>query len=62
MSLGTAFAPAEAAHRSQVLAATFGHLAPAVRKKYRGSIVFAQSNYGQSVPIKADFPGLPDSP
>lgn len=62
MSLATAFAAPEAAHRSRVLTATFGHLAPSIRKKYRGSIVFAHSAYGQHVLIKADFPGLPDSP
>lgn len=62
MSLAEALAPAEAAHRSRVLTATFGYLAPSVRKKYRGSILFTQSDYGQYVPIKADFPDLPDSP
>jgi hypothetical protein len=62
MSLAQAFAPAEAAHRAQVLAATFGHLAPSIRKKYHGSILFTQSAYGSLVPIRADFPDLPDSP
>ena len=57
-----AFAPAEAAYRAKVLGATFGHLAPSVRKKYRGTIVFAQSEYGSLVPIRADFKNLPDSP
>ena len=62
MSLAEAFAPAEARHRSQVMAATFGHLAPQVRKKYRGTILFTHSNYGQLVVIRADFKNLPDSP
>ena len=38
MSLAEAFAPAEARHRAQVVSATFGHLAPQVRKKYRGTV------------------------
>lgn len=62
MSLADAFAPAEARHRSQVLAATFGHLAPQARKKYPGSIIFAQSEFGQLVPIRSSFDDLPDSP
>lgn len=62
MSLANAFAPHEAAYRSRVLASTFGHLAPSVRKKYRGTIIFTQSAYGALVPIRADFPSLPDSP
>lgn len=62
MSLAQAVAPAEAAHRAKVLAATFGHLAPSIRKKYRGVIVFTQSVFGQLVPIRADFKDLPDSP
>lgn len=62
MSLAQAFAPAEAAHRARVISATFGHLAPSVRKKYRGTIVFTHSAYGQLVPIRAEFQNLPDSP
>ncbi len=62
MSLADAIAPAEAANRARVLTATFGHLAPSVRKKYHGSIVFAHSEYGPLVPIRAEFKGLADSP
>lgn len=62
MSLAEAFAGTEAAHRSRVLAHTFGHLAPSIRKKYHGTILFTHSAYGQLVLIRADFNGLPDSP
>lgn len=62
MSLSSAFAPAEAAHRSRVMAATFGHLAPSTRKKYRGSILFTQTEHGQLVPIRSSFASLPESP
>jgi hypothetical protein len=62
MSLADAFAPAEQHYRNQVIAATFGHLAPEPRKAYPGTILFTHSEYGQLVPIRAHFDGLPDSP
>ncbi len=62
MSLAEAMAPAEAAYQNRVLRGTFGHLAPSIRKKYRGSILFTQTEYGQLVPIRAAFSGLDDSP
>jgi hypothetical protein len=63
MSLQESFAPAEHAYRSQVLAATWGHLAPEPRKAYTGYIVFTWASYGGSlVTIDANFEGLPDSP
>ncbi len=36
-----AFAPAEAHYRAQVMADTWGHLAPKRNKIYRGSVVWA---------------------
>ena len=62
MSLAEAYAPVEAAHRARVLDNTFGHLAPSIRKKYRGTLVFTQSAFGHLVPIRAEFKDLPDSP
>jgi len=62
MSLADLHGPIEAAHRNRVLRHTFGHLAPSARKKYHGTVIFAQSEYGAIVPIRADFKGLPDSP
>jgi hypothetical protein len=62
MSIADALEPAEAAQQAQVLKATFGHLAPSIRKKYKGSILFAQGEYGDLVVIRADFPSLPNSP
>lgn len=62
MSLSSAFAPAEVAHRNQVTRQTFGHLAPSPRKKYKGSLIFTQSEFGELVPIRVSFEGLPDSP
>jgi hypothetical protein len=46
MSLAEAFAPAEDLYRSQVMHATWGHLAPQERKPYRGWIVFMCGCHG----------------
>jgi hypothetical protein len=62
VSLATAFAPAEAAHRSAVMHATWGHLAPEPRRLYRGEILFAHGDYGDHVVIRCKFKDLPDSP
>lgn len=62
MSLAEAMAPAENHYRNQVIAATFGHLAPEPRKRYPGTILFTQTEYGRLEPIRANFEGLPDSP
>jgi hypothetical protein len=62
MSLADAFAPAENHYRNQVMAATFGHLAPEPRKRYPGTILFTHTDYGQLVPIRSHFQDLPDSP
>lgn len=61
-SFATALAVSEAQHRSRVLSATFGHLAPSPRKKYPGTIIFTHTDYGQLLPIRAEFKSLPDSP
>ena len=57
-----AFGPAEAKYKARVLAATFGHLAPKPMRTYQGQILFAYGEYGDIVPIKVSFDGLPDSP
>jgi len=62
MSLASALAPIEAHNRNIVMAATFGHLAPKRGTTYPGSILFTQTEYGQLVPIRSKFEGLPDSP
>lgn len=62
MSLADAFAPVEALNREIVLHNTFGHLAPVPGKKYSGTILVAQSEYGDNMIFSADFGDLPDSP
>lgn len=61
-TIADAFAPAEAKYKAQVMGATWGHLAPKGGKVYRGSILFAHGEYGDLVPLRATFEGLPDSP
>lgn len=60
-TMADAFAPAEAKYKAEVMAATWGHLAPKP-KKYEGTILFAHGEYGDLVPLRAAFHGLPDSP
>lgn len=64
MTWDDAFAPAEARYKSEVMAATWGHLAPRQRKTYRGYILFAIPAYDSGTPciIEAEFKGLADSP
>lgn len=64
MSFAEAFAPMDAHYRSQVIAATWGHLAPQKRKAYQGWILFAIPEYDSGNPciIEAEFKGLGDSP
>lgn len=63
MSLAEAFAPAEARYRSQILAHTFGHLAPDARRVYRIRFAFTCADYGGSIEVIAsDLGDLPDSP
>lgn len=62
MSLASAFAPAENAYKNRVMADTWGHLAPSPRKKYRGSILFTHTEFGDILPIRVNFENLPESP
>ena len=62
MGLQEAFAPIEADNRARVEAQTWGHLAPVAGRLYPGTILFAESEYGDVVVIRADFTDLPDSP
>lgn len=48
--------------RAQVLAETWGHLAPTPKQDYAGTIVFAHGIYGDVTIVDVDFAGLPDSP
>jgi len=57
-----AFAPAEAKYRSQVMHATWGHLAAEQGVRHPGSILFAHGEYGDIVPLRTDFPTVHDSP
>lgn len=59
-----AFAPIMARYRSEIMAATWGHLAPRQRKSYSGYVLFAVPEYDCGTPciIQADFKGLNDSP
>lgn len=62
MSLADAFAPADADYQSRVMHATFGHLAPEENRVYSGSIIFAESAFGQTAALSYRFEGLHDSP
>lgn len=61
-----AFAPAEAEYRAQVMAHTWGHLAPKQNKTYQGRIVFAIGCFGDDplnpTAIACDFVDLDASP
>lgn len=61
-TMAEAFAPIEAKYKTEVMANTWGHLYPKTRQAYEGSILFAHSEYGDLVPLRTDFPDLPDSP
>jgi len=58
-TIAEAFAPAEARYRSQVMAATWGHLAPRKNRTYTGSITFAIGIFGSDnlnpMPIACKF-------
>lgn len=62
MSLASAFAPVEALNREIVKFDTWGHLAPEPHKKYHGWIIVAIGEYGETIVLQDDFPGLPNSP
>lgn len=62
MSLADAFAGHDAKHKAAVIANAWGHLAPAPRKVYSGSIVFATGCFGDDTIINYEFGGLSDSP
>jgi hypothetical protein len=63
MSLGEAFAPAEARYRAQVIGATWGHLRAKPRKRHRARIIFACAGYGGNIVIiTARVRGVSDSP
>lgn len=57
-----AFAPALAKYKAQVMAETWGHLAPTSDRRYDGYMIFACGAYGDIVLLQADFEDLPDSP
>lgn len=61
-TISDVFAPVEALYREQVQRATWGHLAPEAGRTYRGTILFAIGEYGDVVPVRVRFKGLPDSP
>jgi hypothetical protein len=49
-------------HYNAVQRDTWGHLAPVHRKEYPGYLIFAIGEWGDEVPIAANFKDLPDSP
>ena len=61
-----AFDVAEEHYRSEVISATWGHLAPKKNKSYSGRIVYAVGCFSEGrlnpVPIVSQFDGLDDSP
>jgi hypothetical protein len=62
MSLASVFVPVEQENYNRVARSTWGHLHAEHRKKYKGYIVFALTDYNESIVIKYNFKGLSDSP
>jgi len=62
MGLAKAFAPIEAKYKAEVMADTWGHLAPEPGRKYPGHMYFTQSEYRDLISIRSDFGDLPGSP
>ncbi|MDE4297168.1 hypothetical protein PXK56_18445 [Phaeobacter gallaeciensis] len=62
MSMADAFAPADAAYRAEVLANTWGHLAPQVGRVYSGWVVFTVGCFGDITIIDYELEDLPSSP
>jgi len=60
--LEDAMGPATARYSAEVMAETWGHLAPEPRRRYPGTIVFTHGAYGDLTPIVVEFGQLPDSP
>lgn len=48
--------------KQEVMEDTWGHLRPKPKKVYRGTILFAHGEYGDIVPLRCHFKGLPSSP
>lgn len=62
MSAERAQEPKQVIPRIQIVKAPDGYPLPSPRKKYRGDIVFTQSEDGQFVPIRVALDSLPMSP
>lgn len=60
--LADALQSGENAYKEKVMVHVWGHLHPEWRKKYYGTILFVFGDYGDIIPIKAVFGGLPHSP
>jgi hypothetical protein len=60
--MADAFAPVERKYANQVLAETWGHLAPKAKTTYPGYIVLTHACCGDIVLIDYDFVGLDSSP
>jgi hypothetical protein len=65
-NIADAFAPAEARYRAQVMAETWGHLAPKRNKIYRGHVTFAIGCFGSDhlnpTCLSCEFEDLESSP
>ena len=63
MSMAEVFAPVEAKNKDIIMQDTWGHLAPKKNKSYKGTIVWAQGCYGNSLTaLSVEFKDLDDSP
>lgn len=65
-TMADVFAPIEAKYHAQVIADTWGHLAPRKNKTYRGFVVFAVGCFGNDelnpTVLSCEFKDLDDSP
>lgn len=61
MGMRDCFAEAESVYHRAVQASAWGHLAPEKNKTYRGTLMVASGDYGDTIVVQ-DRVGVPNSP
>jgi hypothetical protein len=65
-TIADVFVPVEAKYKAEVMANTFGHLAPKKNRTYKGRVVYAVGCFGNDdlnpTTLVCDFKGLDSSP
>ena len=62
MSMESVMAESDAKYKAAVIHATWGHLDPAPGVTYKGQLIAAYTDYGESVVIGDKFEGIPGGP